>query len=127
MTLDKHKSKEDNLMDLLDIILLMLMLVEKLEGFQIKNHYNTTQIKYQVKKLLSIITPLAERDYAIVFNNGEEETQKIIREYEILVAQIRDFQVPEKVILNQMIEAFNYDKKTIEATVHRILKKKHKK
>jgi hypothetical protein len=126
MTLDKHKTEEENLMDLLDIIILMLMLVEKLEGFQIKNHYNITQIKHQVKKLLSIITPIAERDYAIVFNNGEEETQKIIREYETLVAQIRDFQVPEKVILNQMIHAFNYDKGAIEATVHRILKKKRK-
>ena len=65
-------------------------------------------------------------DYKIVFNNGEEETQKIISEYEILVAQIRDFQVPQKVILNQMIEAFNYDKKTIESTIHRLLNKKQK-
>lgn len=126
MNLEKHKTKEDNLMDLLDIIILMMMLIEKLEGFQIKNHYNITQIKSHIKKLLGIITPLADRDYKIVFNNGEEETQKIISEYEILVAQIRDFQVPQKVILNQMIEAFNYDKKTIESTIHRLLNKKQK-
>lgn len=58
MTLDKHKTKEDNLMDLLDIILLMLMLVERLEGFQIKNHYNTTQIKYQVKSYYLLLLHL---------------------------------------------------------------------
>lgn len=118
------KTKEQNLLDLLDIIILMMMLVEKLEDFQIENHYNVQQIKMQTKKLLSIVTPVAERDYRTVFNNGEEETQNIILEYESLVAQIRDFDMPQKVMLNQMIEAFNFDKKTIEATVHRVLNKK---
>ncbi len=104
------KTKEQNLLDLLDIIILMMMLVEKLEDFQIENHYNVQQIKMQTKKLLSIVTPVAERDYKIVFRNGEDETQKIIREYEILVASIRDFDVPQKVILNQLIEEFNLKK-----------------
>lgn len=118
--------EQDDLMVLLDIVILLIMLVEKVEMFQIKNHYNTMQLKAQAKKFLQVITLIAERDYKKVFENGEEETQKIISEYEILVAQIRDFDVPQKVILNQMIEAFNFDKQTIEATVHRILKKKHK-
>jgi hypothetical protein len=120
------KTKEDNLLDLLDIIILMMMLVEKIEDFQINNHYNKMQIKLVLKKALQTITPLAERDYSIVFNNGENETLQIISEYENLVAQIRDFNVPQKVILTQMIQAFNLDKDTIEGTTHRILKKNGK-
>ncbi len=115
--------KQDDLLDLLDIVILMQMLLEKLENFQIKNHYNKQMIKQQVKAVLKTITPLAERDYNIVFNNGEQETQQIISEYQNFVAQIRDFNVPQKVTLTQMITAFNLDKKTIEATVHRILNK----
>ena len=120
------KTKEDNLLDLLDIIILMMMFVEKIEDFQINNHYNKMHIKSVLKKALQTITPLAERDYAIVFNNGENETLKIISEYENLIAQIRDFNLPQKVILTQMIQAFNLDKDTIEATTHRIIKKHSK-
>ena len=123
----KNEQNEKDLLDLLDIIILMFMLVEKIEGFQLENHYNKMQIKHVLKKALQTITPLAERDYEIVFNNGSEETLQIITEYENLVAQIRDFNVPQKVILTQMIQAFNLEKDTIEATTHRILKKHAKK
>jgi len=119
-------NKEKDLLDLLDIIILLMMLVEKIEGFQLENHYNKQLLKQSAKKLLQIITPLAERDYKIVFENGEKETQQIISEYENFIAQIRDFNVPQKVILTQMIEAFNIEKDTIEATVHRVLKKNKK-
>lgn len=118
-----QKEKENDLLDLLDIVIQLIMLVEKLEVFKIENHYDVFQLKKASKDLLDIITPIAERDYKVVFQNGEQETQQIISEYEILIAQIRDFKVPEKVILNQMIQAFNFDKKTIEATCHRIIKK----
>ena len=115
--------KEEDLLDLLDIIILFMMITEKLEDFQIKKLYNIPQIQKVIKNALRVIVPVAERDYAIVFNNGEQETQAIISEYEKLVAMIRDKKVPEKVILTQMIQAFNYDKDVIEGTVHRILKK----
>ena len=123
----KNMNNEKDLLDLLDIIILKMMLVEKIENFQIENHYNKMQIKNVLKKALQTITPLAERDYEIVFNNGSEETLQIITEYENLVAQIRDFNVPQKVILTQMIQAFNLEKDVIEATTHRILKKHAKK
>ena len=117
------RTNEKNLLDLLDIVILTQMLVEKVENFQIKNHYNKQLIKQQLKAVLKTITPLAERDYNIVFSNGETETQQIISEYETFISHIRDFNVTQKVILTQMITAFNYDPKTIEATTHRILKK----
>jgi hypothetical protein len=102
------------------------MLVEKIEGFQLENHYNKMQIKSVLNKALQVITPLAERDYQIVFRNGESETLQIMSEYEKLIAQIRDFNVPQKVILTQMIQAFNLERGVIEATTHRILKKHSK-
>ena len=121
------EQKEKDLLDLLDIIINMFMLVEKIEGFQLENHYNKMQIKSVLNKALQVITPLAERDYQIVFRNGESETLQIISEYENLIAQIRDFNVPQKVILTQMIQAFNLERGVIEATTHRILKKHSKK
>jgi hypothetical protein len=121
------EQKEKDLLDLLDIIIHMFMLVEKIEGFQIENHYNKMQIKSVLNKALQVITPLAERDYQVVFRNGESETLQIMSEYENLIAQIRDFNVPQKVILTQMIQAFNLERGVIEATTHRILKKHSKK
>lgn len=115
--------KEKNLLDLLDIIILNMMLVEKLEDFQLTSFYNKGSIKNKIKALMKDLEPIANRDYTTVFNNGETETQQIISEYERMVAQIRDKTVPEKVILTQLVEAYNLDKKTIEATCHRILKK----
>lgn len=79
-------NKEKDLLDLLDIIILKMMLIEKIENFQIENHYNKMQIKNVLKKALQTITPAAERDYAIVFNNGETETLQIISEYENFIA-----------------------------------------
>jgi hypothetical protein len=121
------RAKEEDLMDLLDIIILKMMLVEKIEGFQIKNHYNRQLIKNVLKRALDVIVPTAERDHAILFKAGEEDTQQVTREYEKLIAFIRDFNVPQKVMLTQMIEAFNYEKDTMEATTHRIIKKHSKK
>ena len=64
-----------------------------------------------------------ERDYNIVFNNEESETQEIIKEYEKMVSFISLQQLPSKVALSQIVEAWNLEPKTIEATTHRIVKK----
>lgn len=117
-----NQNKEKDLLNLLDIIILKMMLVEKIEGFQIENHYNKMQIKNTLNNDLRILTPTAERDYAVVFANGEKETQQIIREYEILIAQIRDFNVPQKVILSQMIQAYNLEPKKVEVFIHEVIK-----
>ena len=47
--------KEKDLLDLLDIIILKMMLIEKIENFQIENHYNKMQIKNVLKKALKTI------------------------------------------------------------------------
>lgn len=114
-----------NLIVLLESVILMQMMLENLEQLQ-GTHYNKMQLKQQIKQLIKTIAPLAERDYNIVFSNGESDTQSIVFEYEKLVSYISLQQLPQKVALSQLVEAFNYDKKTMEATCHRILKKHSK-
>ena len=120
-------TKENDLLDLFDIIILKIMLVEKIEDFQLHNHYNKQLIKQVMKRSLDVIVPTAERDYKIVFDAGENDVQQVIKEYEKHISFIRDFNIPQKEKLVQMIEAFNYDKKTMESTIHRILIKKIRK
>lgn len=114
--------EETNLITLLETIILMQMLLENLELLQ-GTHYNRQMIKQQIKALLKVVTPLAERDYNVVFNNGATDTLSIIKEYEKLISFISLQQLPQKVALSQLVEAFNHEPKTIEATCHRILKK----
>jgi hypothetical protein len=111
----------EDLITLLETIILMQMMLENLELLQ-NTHYNKSQLKVKIKTLLKEITPLAERDYNIVFNNGERDTQSIIKEYEKLISFISLQQLPQKVILTQMIQAFNSSPKQVEGIIHKILK-----
>ena len=116
------KQEQENLLTLLETIILMQMLIENLEMLQ-GTHYNKSNLKVKLKTLIKEVSPLAERDYNIIFNNGESETQEIIKEYEKMVSFISLQQLPSKVALSQIVEAWNLEPKTIEATTHRIIKK----
>lgn len=118
-----EEQKREDILNLLDIVILMMMLVEKLESFQIESGFNKRQIKLETRKFLKLITPLAEQGYSIIFKNSQEGTNDTIREYENFIAQIRDLKMPNKIILSRILLALELDPKTIEATTHRILKK----
>lgn len=122
----RNQAKEEDLLQLLDIILQMMLLTETIEDFKIKNIYNRQLIKNVLNKTLSVIVPIVERDYTLVFKAGEEDSHKIISAYEKLIHFIRDFNVPQKEKLIEMIEAYNFDKNIMEATTHRIIKKHSK-
>lgn len=117
---------EEDLLQLLDIILQSMLLAETVEDFQLKNIYNRQLIKNVLNKALGVIIPIIEKDYPLVFKAGEEDSKKIMNTYQKLIVFIRDFNVPQKEKLTQMIEAYNCDKKIMEATVHRIIKKHNK-
>lgn len=114
--------EQENLITLLETIILLQMTVENLEQLQFTK-YNKMAIKVKIKALLKEVSPIVEKDYNTVFFNGQNDTQSIILEYEKLVSFISLQQLPSKVALSQMVEAWNLDKKTIEATVHRVIKK----
>lgn len=115
-------SYNNNLLVLLETVILLQMTLESLEVLQ-GTHYNKMRLKQQISGLVKEITPLAERDYNKVFNNGEADTIQILNEYDKLVKFISLQKLPSKVALSQIVEAWNFEPKTIEATVHRIIKK----
>jgi hypothetical protein len=116
------EKSESNLLVLLESVVLLQLLLENLEELQ-GTHYNKQRLKQQMNSLIKEIAPLAERDYNIVFGNGQEETLQILNEYSKLIKFISLQKLPSKVALSQIVEAWNKDNKTIEATVHRIIKK----
>lgn len=117
------EAKEEDLLQLLDIILQMMLLTETVEDFKIKNLYNRQLIKNVLNKALAVIVPIVDKDYTLVFKAGEKDSLKIISSYEKLIHFIRDFNVPQKEKLTEMIEAYNLDKDVMNATMHRIIKK----
>lgn len=125
-SITSNMATEQDLLQLLDIILQMMLLTETVEDFKIKNIYNRKVIKNVLNKALAVIVPIVERDYTLVFKAGQEDSQKIIGKYEKLINFIRDFNVPQKEKLTEMIEAYNYDKSVMDATIHRIIKKNSK-
>ena len=125
-SIHSREAQEEDLLQLLDIILQMMLLTETIEDFKIKNIYNRKVIKNVLNKALAVIVPIVERDYPLVFKAGENDSIKLMNKYEKLIHFIRDFNVPQKEKLIEMIEAYNYDKKVMDATTHRIIKKQHK-
>lgn len=122
-SINSNEAREEDLLQLLDIVLQMMLLTETVEDFKIKNVYNRQNIKNSLDRALRVIVPLVDRDYPLVFKAGQEDSMKIMNKYEKLIHFIRDFNVPQKEKLTEMIEAYNYDKGVMDATIHRILKK----
>ena len=114
---------EKDLLQLLDIILQMMLLTETIDDFMIKNVYNRQMIKNVLNKALAVIVPIVDKDYPLVFKAGQDDSIKIMNKYEKMIHFIRDFNVPQKEKLIEMIEAYNYEKGVMDATTHRILKK----
>lgn len=125
-SITSNMAQEKDLLQLLDIILQMMLLTETVEDFKIKNIYNRQLIKNVLNKSLDVIVPIVEKDYPLVFKVGEDDSLKIISSYEKLINFIRDFNIPQKEKLTEMIEAYNCDKEVMDATIHRILKKNNR-
>ena len=122
-SIHSSEAREKDLLQLLDIVLQMMLLTETVEDFKIKNVYNRQMIKNVLNKALAVIVPIVDRDYPLVFKAGQDDSIKIMNKYEKMIHFIRDFNVPQKEKLTEMIEAYNYDKGVMDATIHRILKK----
>ena len=122
-SINSNEAREKDLLQLLDIILQMMLLTETIDDFMIKNVYNRQMIKNVLNKALAVIVPIVDRDYPLVFKAGQDDSIKIMNKYEKMIHFIRDFNVPQKEKLIEMIEAYNYEKGTMDATTHRILKK----
>ena len=123
---NKINYPEKDLLNLLESIILMQMLVENLEEMQF-THFNVQKVKMQTNNLIKELTPIIEKDYNTVYRNGDDETIKIINNYESLVKSISMLQLPPKVLISQFTHAWNIDSKRITGIVDKILKKSNKK
>lgn len=116
---------ENDLLTLLDIIIMSQLLIDRLDDFQL-SYYNKQRLKQRAKLLLEDLEKEVAKDYNLVYKAGSDDTMNVVQEYAKMIALIRDFNVPQKVAISQFIQAWNYDKKTLEATVHRLLTKESK-
>lgn len=119
-----NEKSESNLLVLLETIVYLQLLLENLEELQ-GTHYNKQKLKQQINAFINTIEPLAERDYNVVFGNGQEETIKILNEYSKMVKFISLQKLPSKVYLSQIVQAWNTDHKTIEEIVQKINNKEN--
>lgn len=119
-----NEKSESNLLILLETIVYLQLLLENLEELQ-GTHYNKQKLKQQINAFINTIEPLAERDYNVVFGNGQEETIKILNEYSKMVKFISLQKLPSKVYLSQIVQAWNTDHKTIEEIVQKINNKEN--
>lgn len=116
---------ENDLLTLLDIIIMSQLLIDRLDDFKL-SYYNKQRLKQRAKLLLEDLEKEVAKDYDLVYKAGSDDTMNVVQEYAKMIALIRDFNVPQKVAISQFIQAWNYDKKTLEATVHRLLTKESK-
>ena len=119
-----NEKSESNLLVLLETIVYLQLLLENLEELQ-GTHYNKQKLKQLINAFINTIEPLAERDYNVVFGNGQEETIKILNEYSKMVKFISLQKLPSKVYLSQIVQAWNTDHKTIEEIVQKINNKEN--
>jgi len=111
---------------LLDTVITMQMCAENLEELR-GTDFNKQKIKMLIRSLLSEIDPILRKNYTKIYGIDQEATQNIISEYERYVKYLAPLSMPDKVMFCQMTEAWNIDKKTVEATLHRIINKRVKK
>ena len=113
--------EEEQLLIVLDLTIQFQMVVETLDKFE-GTRYNKFFLKKRMKECKEMLEDIVKRDYNIVYRNGAEETINIINQYEELISLIRTLNVPEKVILNQLIQAWGKDPKSLEGIVNKINK-----
>jgi len=111
---------------LLKTVIKMQMVAEELDELK-RTDFNKKRIKMLINSLISEIDPILKKNYTKIFGIDQETTQHIISEYERYVTYLTPLSMPEQITFCQMTEAWNIDKKTVEATLHRIINKRVKK
>jgi len=114
---------DSQLLKALKIIVGSQLLVEDLEGLKEVTMYNKQKVKQLTNQLIKELCKVAEKDYNAVFGLDEKLVLNIAYEYDKLVTMVAQKNIPEIVELSQICEAYSLDRKTMESTSHRIIKK----
>lgn len=119
--------KESNLLFLLDTIIHFMMMQKKYDAISNKKDpapFYKQNFKLKSNQLLTELEPFINRDYGLVFKNGEETTNNIIIELEMFVRYIAIGKVPTFEEIQYLSKAYNQDEKLIGSISKKIIKKK---
>jgi hypothetical protein len=116
---------EEDLYLALEIIVNSQIFLEKLESLQL-TMYNKQKIKSLVKQLIPCLEEVANRDYNKIFEQNQDFTLNVVYEYDSLIKRIARRNFPQNIELSQILASYDLDRKTMEATAHRIIKKHSK-
>lgn len=123
---------ENEQMLVLEFIMYGQLLREAMDQMD-KNYYgNLSPVKTAYDVFKKKITMPIERDFSIVYkngNNGERgvnESNEILKELEKQAKEMASFRVPAKAIMSRLNRAFNYDNDVMMGTADRIIKKYEK-
>lgn len=114
---------DSQLLKALKIIVGSQLLVEDLEDLKEVTMYNKQKVKQLANQLIKELSKVCEKDYNAIFGLDEKLTLNIAYEYDKLITMVAQKNIPEIVELSQICEAYSLDRKTMESTSHRIIKK----
>jgi hypothetical protein len=114
--------ENEDTMTLLDTVITLQMSVENLERLQV-TPFNKQKVKMLIKQLIKELDPIVQTNYNKMFGIDQERTLSIINEYERHIKYLAPLNTPDKIAQGQFEEAWARDRKTTEATIHRIITK----
>lgn len=107
----------------MDLVVQSQLMLETMESYQ-RLPQNKFRRKSLIKQLIKELEIDSEKDFNRIFNLDQETLMSIQQNYEYALKNLAVKNIPNKVIQSQMWAAYEKDPLGIEATVHRILKKK---
>ena len=119
----KEVPADSSLLKALEVIVNSQLLVENLEDLKDITMYNKQKVKQLSNQLIKELSKVCEKDYNAIFGIDEQLTLNIAYEYDKIVKRIAAKNIMQVIESSQMEEAYGYDRSTMEATAHRIIKK----
>lgn len=117
-----ERHNPDNLLYLLDTIIHFMMAQESFDILQKSERYYRQELKKLTRSLADDINPIVSKDYTTVYRNGDVQTQNIISEFEILVRYLAIGSVPEKEKTQDLVKAYNQNKKLVGSIAKRVVR-----
>jgi hypothetical protein len=83
--------------------------------------YFKGNFKTKTKELRKLLEPIIQKDYALVYSNGEDTTNKIIIDFEIFVRYIGLTKLPSKEEIQNLSKAYNENPKLIGSISKKVI------
>lgn len=106
----------------LDIIVIQQLLIESLESYQRTPQYRQKKVNL-VKSLIKELEKDTVNDFNKAFTVDQETLVTVQSNYEYAVKQFAVRNVPDKVMMAQLLMAYEKDPDSMQANTYRILKK----